>query len=87
MLTEQKIARIIELHKTDMPIDEIASQFEVAPVTMKRWISRIRQSYDLPYRSKSKQKVKIERAMRDDEETPWNLHLSRQYITSPWGMA
>jgi len=83
-MTEENIQRIIEMHRSGAPIPDIAEEMGVALVTIKRWIHNIRRTHDLPYRKKSTQKTRIDRAENDDEETPWNLKLAREYITSEW---
>jgi len=83
-MNENTIKKIIELHKSGMPIHDIAEAFGVSLVTMKRWISRIRKDHHLPYRSKSTQKTRIDRAENDIETTKWNVRLGNQYITRSW---
>jgi len=87
MLTEQKIEKVIELHKSGAPIPHIADEFGVSLVTIKRWIANIRRTHDLPYRHKSKQKTKLDRLTQEMEETPWNLKLSAKYLSRHWGTA
>jgi len=86
-MTEDKIQRVIELHKSGAPIPEIAEEMGVALVTIKRWIYNIRKTHDLPYRKKSTQKTRIDRAENDDSQTSWNLRLAREYITREWKAA
>ena len=86
-MTEEKIQRVIELHKSGAAIPDIAEEIGVALVTIKRWIHNIRRTHDLPYRKKSTQRTRIDRAENDDQQTPWNLKLSREYITREWRAA
>lgn len=86
-MTEDKIQRVIELHKSGAPIPEIAEEMGVSLVTIKRWIHNIRRTHDLPYRKKSTQKVRIDRAENDANDAPWNLKLAREYITREWKAA
>jgi len=86
-MTEENIQRVIELHKSGAPIPEIAEEMGVALVTIKRWIHNIRRTHDLPYRKKSTQKTRIDRAENDDSQTSWNLKLAREYITREWKAA
>ena len=86
-MTEENIQRVIELHKSGAPIPEIAEEMGVALVTIKRWIHNIRRTHDLPYRKKSTQKTRIDRAENDDSQTSWNLRLAREYITREWKAA
>jgi len=84
MMTEDEIQKIIRLHGSGMPLHEIAEECGVALVTIKRRISEIRKTHDLPWRSKSKQKTNEMRENKDAEETPWNLDLGHKYITAEW---
>lgn len=86
-MSEEMIQRIIELHKSGISIQEIADEFDVSLVTIKRRIAAIRKTHDLPWRSKSKQKTRTDRAEHDDESTPWNIELSRKYMTRQWSTA
>ena len=86
-MTEENIQRVIELHKSGAPIPEIAEEMGVALVTIKRWIHNIRRTHDLPYRKKSTQKTRIDRAENDDSQTSWNLKLAREYLIRQWGTA
>ena len=72
--------KLIELHKSGMPIHDIAGEFGVSLVTIKRRISKIRKVYDLPWRSKSMQKTRMDRAENDIDSTAWNVRLGNQYI-------
>ena len=85
-MTDQEKQKIIELHLSGMPLHELAEEMGYSLVTLKRRISEIRKSRHLPWRSKSKNKCLTERMRKDDEETPWNLELSRLYLTKSWGM-
>lgn len=86
-MTEENIQKVIEMHKSGAPIPSIAEAMGVSLVTIKRWIANIRRTHDLPYRKKSTQKVRIDRAENDDSQTPWNLKLAREYITREWRAA
>jgi len=86
-MTEENIQKVIEMHKSGAPIPSIAEAMGVSLVTIKRWIANIRRTHDLPYRKKSTQKVRIDRAENDDSQTPWNLKLARKYITREWKAA
>jgi len=86
-MTEENIQKVIEMHKSGAPIPSIAEEMGVSLVTIKRWIANIRRTHDLPYRKKSTQKVRIDRAENDDSQTPWNLKLAREYITREWKAA
>jgi len=87
MMTEDKIQKVIELHKSGAAIPSIADEMGVSLVTIKRWIHNIRRTHDLPYRKKSTQKTRIDRAEHDESQTSWNLKLARQYIVSEWRAA
>ena len=86
-LSPRAINIIIQMHKSGMPISDIAGEFGVSLVTMKRRIAEIRKNHDLPYRTKSTQKTRMERAEQESGESPWNLKLARDYLTRQWGTA
>ena len=87
MMTEEDTIKIIQMHKSGAPIPSIAEEFGVSLVTIKRWIANIRRTHDLPYRKKSTQRVRMNRAEKESEESPWNLKLARDYLTRQWGAA
>jgi len=76
--------KLIELHKSGMPIHDIAGEFGVSLVTIKRRIAKIRKVHDLPWRSKSMQKTRMDRAENDIDATAWNVRLGNQYIQKEW---
>ena len=76
--------KLIELHKSGMAIQDIADEFGVALVTIKRRISKVRKEHNLPWRSKSMQKTRIDRAENDIDATAWNVRLGNQYIQREW---
>jgi len=86
-LSPRAINIIIQMHKSGMPISDIAGEFGVSLVTMKRRIAEIRQKHDLPYRTKSTQKTRMDRAEHSAEQSPWNLELGHKYITTEWKVA
>lgn len=83
-MTEEQITKLIKLHKSGIPVTEIADAFGVSLVTIKRRIAEIRRTYDLPYRKKSVQKTRLDRAENDIDSTAWNVRLGIQYITAEW---
>jgi len=76
--------KLIELHKSGMAIHDIAGEFGVSLVTIKRRIAKIRKVHDLPWRSKSMQKTRMDRAENDIDATAWNVRLGNQYIQQEW---
>jgi len=76
--------KLIELHKSGMAIQDIADEFGVALVTIKRRISKVRKEHHLPWRSKSKQKTRMDRVEHDIDATAWNVRLGNQYIQQEW---
>ena len=85
-MTEQEKRKIIKLHMSGMPLNELADEMGYSLVTLKRRISEIRKTHHLPWRSKSKNKCRSERMLRDEEDTPWNIPMSKLYLTKSWGM-
>ena len=72
------------MHLSGMPLHEMAEEMGCALVTLKRRIAEIRKTVDLPYRSKSKQKTRMDRAEHDIESTAWNVRLGNHYISTEW---
>lgn len=83
-MTEEDIQKLIELHRAGTPIHEIADEFGVALVTIKRRITEIRKTHDLPWRCKSKQKTNMALEQKHIEDTPWDLDRGVELISRRW---
>jgi len=83
-MTEKERQKIIDLHLSGLPLINMAEELGYSVVTLKRRISEIRKTTNLPNRAKSTQKTRIDRAENDIDSTAWNVRLGNQYITRLW---
>jgi transposase-like protein len=84
-MTEDKVKVIVEMYLRGDAIADIAEAVDRNVNTVKHWIRYNRSDYGLTRRRVHADRIGV--SPMDQEDTKWNIKLSKQYITKPWGSA
>ena len=84
-MTEDRVKVIVEMYQRGDAIADIAEAIDRNVNTVKHWIRYNRSEYQLTRRRVRPERTGV--SPMDQEDKQWNLKLSKQYITKPWGSA